>query len=139
MLKRLLSWLMTQTGEQSARITGTGDYGFDIVGEGSYQEALEELCPRSESSADLRCEAVLSFDLNNAHDRNAVVVCIGGLIVGYLSRKDAREFGRQARSLGFGDFSFICDAKIVGGWMRPRELGHFGVKLDLQWPLTIVR
>lgn len=119
--------------DEPVHLPGPGTYEFDIVGEASYQGALEQLCGgRTEESAEHFAQAVLLLEDSNPHDNQAVRVDIQGHTVGYLSRKDARSYRAQLRKLGHRRIACWCNAKIVGGWERSRnDRGHFGVKLDL--------
>ena len=121
------------TPSVSGNLPGPGTYEFDIVGESKYQEALESICGgRTEDSAALQTEAALVLEDSNAYDNMAVRVDIQGQTVGYLSKKDARNYRKQLRQLGHPNITCSCNAMIVGGWERSRsDRGHFGVKLDL--------
>ena len=114
-------------------LPGPGTYEFDIVGESAYQDSLESICGgRSEDSAEFQTEAILVLENSNPHDSLAVRVDIQGKTVGYLSRKDARNYRKQLEQLGHPNVTCSCKAMIVGGWQRSRtDRGNFGVKLDL--------
>lgn len=109
----------------------SGDEYFEIVGESFYQQNLLKIAgEKTTNGVEHYCEAELIPELNNPHDENAVAVFISGLKVGHLSRDDAFVC-RHA----IGNMIGNCDAVIVGGWDRgPSRQGHFGVKLDLEWP-----
>jgi len=118
------------------RVDGEGDYDFDVVGEGYYQEALEQICGgRCEDGHELETEAVLVCEDSNPHDDQAVAVAIDGRKVAHLSREDARRFRETLASKGLVGRPVIVPALIVGGWRRERsgrvDEGSFGVKLDL--------
>ncbi|WP_439546961.1 HIRAN domain-containing protein [Sandarakinorhabdus sp.] len=88
------------------------------------------------------CEATLKPEPNNRHDRNAVAVVIRRSTVGYLDRSAAVRFQKQVNELGASGASVKCKAMIVGGWLRSDAKdddpeGHYGVKLDLVWPLQL--
>lgn len=54
------------------------------------------------------------------------------MTVGYLSRKNAREYRKRLKKAGYQGITATCFAIIVGGWDRGGgDRGHFGVKLDL--------
>lgn len=121
-------------------LAGTGRYDFDIVGESHYQDTLEDVCGgRSEDAADHDTLAILIPQPDNPHDRNAVRVVM--LVddemetVGYLSRDQAVPYHQRMAQMGLSRRLAGCRAKIVGGWEGPRGSGHFGVKLDLAWPV----
>lgn len=114
-------------------LPGPGVYGVDIVGESNYQSALEKICGgREEESARKKVKALLVLEDENPHDSKAVRVDIDGETVGYLSRKEARQYRARLKEAGYPSLLGRCDAIIVGGWDRGRgDRGHFGVKLDL--------
>jgi len=99
-----------------AKLGGSGEYAFDIVGESKYQDALESICGgRTHEAADKYVEATLYQENSNVHDSQAVRVDIEGKTVGYLSRDDARAYRKQLDALGRGPLVAVCKAKIVGG------------------------
>lgn len=113
-------------------IDGAGTYDFDIVGEASYQENLEQIAgPKTEAGHEHECMAVLIPEPDNRYDRNAVRVDINSLTVGYIPKEIAAAIaGMIARSPAVSRFS--VDAIIVGGWRRRNgSEGSFGVKLDM--------
>jgi hypothetical protein len=108
---------------------------FDVVGEASYQSALERISGgRGEFSAEHQCKAILAPEDGNPHDPNAVQVLIDGKVVGYLARAHAAEYRQHV-----GAVSATCDAKIVGGWDDGETVGSFGVKLKVKWPPKIAK
>jgi len=114
-------------------LPGPGTYEIDIVGESHYQQSLESICGgRTEDGARHLTEALLILEDSNPHDNLAVRVDIEGNPVGYLSRKDARNYRKQLQQLGHSGLPLSCNAMIVGGWQRSKlDVGYFGVKLDL--------
>ena len=116
-----------------AEISGPGTYSVDVVGEASYQSALESLCGgRSEDSQRKFVRAALIYENKNPYDSKAVRVDIKGKAVGHLSRKNAREYRKVMTAAGYRGLIATCPAVIVGGWDRSGEdTGYFGVKLDL--------
>jgi TM2 domain-containing membrane protein YozV len=109
-----------------------GTFRFNIVGESHYQDNIEWLAGgRTEESAYRVVTAEVECDNNNPYDNNAVVVKIGGYVVGYLDREDAPKYRTWLWNQGLKEESITCPAVIVGGWKRGRDVGHFGVKLDL--------
>lgn len=123
------------------RLAGTGEFDFEVVGESFYQGALDSICGgKCEDGHEKRVTATLRPEPNNLHDRNAVAVVVNGQKVAHLSREDARDFHRDMKRLGLAGKEASCRAVITGGWARPRkggriEEGHYGVELDLDWPL----
>ena len=121
-------------------LAGTGRYDFDIVGESHYQDVLEEVCDgRTSEGAQHDTLAMLAPEPDNRHDRNAIKVMMfiddDSYTVGYLSRDLAVPYRQQMARLGRRYGIGACRARVVGGWTDHRGDGHFGVKLDLAWPL----
>ena len=111
-------------------------YDCDIVGEASYQAALESIAgARIENGAQFQCEAFLQCENDNKYDKNAVCVKINDLTVGYLAKADAKEWRKMLRQEKAKDEMVRAKALIVGGWLANEKKGvaqgHFGVKLDL--------
>lgn len=119
--------------KQVMHLEGDGSFDFDIVGESRYQANLARIAgPKTEDGHDHDCMALLVPEPENPHDANAIRVDINGLTVGYISRDLAKGMARIFRkSTVVGAIS--ADAKIVGGWYRPRNgsEGSYGVKLDI--------
>jgi len=80
---------------------------------------------------------VLSSEPENPHDPNAIMIRINGEKVGYIRKQDSVSLRRQLDALGIsGDVQ--CRAEIGGGWNRGGgDLGKFGLKLDLTFPLDV--
>ena len=118
---------------------GSGDFDFEVVGESHYQDALTSICGGyCEEGHEYACTATIIPEQNNRYDKNAVAIYIRGQKVAHLSREDAAEYRADLRSAGLGLVAVECDAMIVGGWDRgARGMGHFGVKLDLDLPLSL--
>jgi hypothetical protein len=116
------------------RLEGPGDYDFEIVGEASYQDALEALAGGRTDDGHRRIlvTARLVHEDENPHDDHAVRVDVNGRTVAYLTRASARIYRRWLARQGHAGRTATCRAVIVGGWDHgPRGQGHFGVKLDL--------
>ena len=107
----------------------SGDYNFDIVGEASYQDALDQLAGgKTDAGVHVQKLATLILEKNNPVDPNAVRVDIEGHTVGYLSRAHAVRFRKTInRSNG------VCPALITGGWKRAGSKGNYGVKLNFKF------
>ena len=101
-----------------AVIRGSGKFNLEVVGESHYQPALRDAAGKGEVRRE--CVASLVLEPENPHDDQAVRVDVGDRTVGYLSRKDAREFRRLVQSHSVSRFQ--CAAVIVGGG-RGRSLG----------------
>lgn len=146
----LLSWLFgfggardssplpNNTSHGERRISGPGDFEFDIVGESHYQAELTRLAgPKTDDGVEVECDAVLMPEPSNPYDANAVAVLIEGEKVGYLSRADAARWDAQLNRLGWDGERVLIEALIVGGWQRKKgamvDEGSFGVKLDLDF------
>jgi hypothetical protein len=114
-------------------------FTFEIVGEGSYQAALDAICGgKCEDGYKLPVVAQLCFQEDNPYDQNAIVVLIDGKVVGYIPRDLAPEMRDAILNLNPEERPVTCDAKVVGGWIRgPTDEGHYGVKLSLSKPLKL--
>lgn len=108
-------------------------YGLNVVGEASYQTALLAIAgPKQRRGAEMKVDAILLLDDDNAYDDRAVRVTIQSRTVGYLSRQTARTFRKRIADAGIEDVAFTVPAIIVGGWRNPDDPddeGHYGVKL----------
>lgn len=114
-------------------LEGNGEFGFDIVGESYYQEALKAIVGgKTDESVEFECLASLVCEDDNPHDSNAVAIYIQGKKVGHLARPVAAGFRDIQRRHGWTGQVVTADAMIVGGWDRgKRGTGNFGVKLDI--------
>lgn len=109
---------------------GDGSFGFDIVGEGSYQEALDSIAGgKTKNGHEIELLATLTREPDNPHDRNAIAVIIAGRKVGYIARTEAEAIAEMIDRHGYSQFT--ADAMIVGGWTSRKSEGHYGVRLDL--------
>jgi len=119
-------------------IKGDAFFSYDLAGESHYQEALERIVGGHRSAAVyFRVIAVLSSEPDNSHDANAIVIRINGEKVGYIGKRDNVSLRRQLDALGVsGDVQ--CRAEIAGGWDHGGgDIGKFGLKLDLTFPLDV--
>jgi hypothetical protein len=131
----------TPTAAGPVALAGTGDFDHEVVGESFYQDALDAFCGgKCEDGHDKVCSVTLIPEPTNQYDKNAVAVLIGGKKVAHLSREDALDFHADMRRLGAAGQAAVCRGRVNGGWRRPRkggevQEGHYGVELDLDWPL----
>lgn len=116
-----------------AHLHGDGSYSFQIVGEKSYQSALQAICgPPTRGGYEIEATATLILEDDNPYDDQAVAVMIDGRLVGHLSRAFAREYRARLAETGHPYALCTCPALIRGGWDRGRnDRGPFGVVLDL--------
>ena len=108
----------------------------DVVGEGTYQQALSRLVGgKCKDGWDEEVRARLVREPGNKYDRNAVKVEVDGALVGYLCRADAKAYQQALREVEKANAIAVCEARIVGGWSRPGgDEGFFGIWLDLADP-----
>jgi hypothetical protein len=136
-----MAWLSRLFGIGRSRLFLEGDheFGFEVVGESKYQDALSNICGgHCEEGHEHECLAELVPEPDNPYDPNAVAVLIEGEKVAYLSRFDAKRYLDELARLGHAGDRASCDAMINGGWDRGgREKGYFGVELDLAWPFRL--
>jgi hypothetical protein len=118
-------------GEQPARLAPGRGWTVPVVGESRCQADLQMLYRKNGGADhDLKVDAVLAPEDDNAFDAKAVRVEIGARTVGYLERALAEQY-RAALGRTAGE----CSAKIVGGFeLEDGSSAHFGVKLNLAWP-----
>lgn len=114
----------------------------DVVGESHYQEALERAAGGRTEDGPAQVEQIagLMAEPTNAYDPNAVMVQIGGSVVGYLSRSDALAYKPVLEAVGrMGYPAFGCHASLTGGWDRGGgDRGSFGVVLHLASPRALL-
>ena len=76
-----------------------------VVGESFYQQALVQLSDGIGFTPDCRREdsflvLALKREYQNKHDRNAVAVFAGPLLVGYVAKKDAQSLAPKLDAVG---------------------------------------
>jgi hypothetical protein len=128
----LLDWLnkkLEYKSQARLHVEGSGDFPQEVVGESHYQRHLKMLNKvwtqegkQNSLIAELHCEN------DNEHDKKAVKVMIKGLVVGYLSKEDARIYRKRMKKAELGEIVISCNAKIFGGTDSKLMLG---VWLDL--------
>ncbi|ENX13295.1 hypothetical protein F895_02599 [Acinetobacter sp. CIP 64.2] len=100
-------------------------YAFEIVGEQAYQHNLQRIAGEKEEEAKfVEVIAKVSSDPLNKYDKNAIKVEINGLLVGFISKE-------QAKTLTGKIISKSVPAVIVGGWLDDDSEGSYGVKLSI--------
>ncbi|MEM9317732.1 MAG: hypothetical protein AAGA70_01855 [Pseudomonadota bacterium] len=120
-------------------IEGDGEFSQEIVGESHYQGAIAAVAgPKGDEAKDFQCRAFLICERNNAFDDNAVSVKIKNRTVGYLSRKVNYSYRTALSQISLRLPAASVDALIVGGWKNNRSEGHYGVQLDMIWPVRFV-
>lgn len=88
-------------------------YETEIAGESNYQANIERYCTPGTTNIELTADLVLEND--NPHDKNAVRVDIGGRVVGYLSRSDAKLYRKMLKA-GRADSSYAALVRGTPGW-----------------------
>ena len=120
---------IVKSSYQSKPLPMSGDYNFDIVGEASYQDALDQLAGgKTDAGVHVQKLATLILEKNNPVDPNAVRVDIEGHTVGYLSRAHAVRFRKTINRS-----HCVAPALITGGWNRAGSQGNYGVKLNFKF------
>jgi hypothetical protein len=123
------TWMQAPTLAPGGRV--------DVVGEATYQSALERIAggKTPEGGQRKRFTAQLVREPTNKWDRNAVRCDIGGQPVGYLSRDEASAFHAVIDGLTSEGTPATCRASLSGGWDRGGgDTGHFGVVLNVVTP-----
>lgn len=114
-------------------------YGFEVVGESYYQDAIEKIAKQQEAkyanNPDAKIEPLTAYlipDDYNQYDNKAVRVDIDGMQVGHLSREDARSFRRRLGAKKLTGQITTCNALITGGDIRNGKQMHYGIVLDMK-------
>jgi hypothetical protein len=110
-------------------------YPVQIRGESSYKGNLENICGYhgEESYFADDHKAILYLEDDNQYDPgNAVRVEIDDLVVGYLSRPDAKKYRKRLTEVdGPENAIALCGASIRGGFItKYGEKADYGVRLD---------
>jgi hypothetical protein len=80
---------------------------------------------------------VLSSEPENPRDAHAIVVLINGEPVDHIKKEDNISLRQQLNALGIAA-DVQCRAEIAGGWDHGGgDIGKFGVKLDISFPLDV--
>lgn len=114
-------------------LQGPGDFALEVVGVSRRQDVLADIVERhGRSGRTLTIDALLILEDTNPHDANAVRVEIGGALIGYLSRDNARRYRADLIAAGTPQATVQCKARIGGGFETSTgERASFGVRLDL--------
>lgn len=108
------------------KTNSVNSYSYEIVGEQSYQQNLKKIAgPKKEQSKYFECMANVISEPTNKYDQNAIKVQINGLLVGYLSKKEAQRLSGKK-------INKTLPAVINGGWNDGNSEGSYGVKLAIQ-------
>ena len=113
------------------------DAVLQVVGEGSYQDALSALGGRRTTEGPTNTDflAGLIREANNRYDENAIQVQIDGRRVGYLSRDDAIRYRPVVEWAMAREHLIVAHARLTGGWDRGGgDSGSFGVILHVGTP-----
>jgi hypothetical protein len=98
----------------------------NVAGESHYQEALRALTDTDGATeVRLEVEAVLVPEPTNPHDPNAVMVQVGGLLVGYLPRQSAVAYGPMIAAVAARSRAAACEAMIAARGGPTSALGVF--------------
>lgn len=117
-------------------LAGDGTFSQEVVGEASYQDALDRIAgPKTEDGAHQVCPALICHEPNNSHDQNACAIQINDMTVGYLPRRAAARLVKSRLASGDNPgFTCTAAALITGGWRRKGSEGNYGVSLDYKLP-----
>jgi hypothetical protein len=144
----MLSWLRKLLGTSSANGSrptegreanvGHGGFGFEVVGEQSYQNHLRQV---SAGPVDERGRVTfachLRYEINSHTDAPAVRVdTSSGRTVGYFPADQAQVYAAAIAKLEQGGDIAVCQGVLVGG--QP-DKPSFGVYLDFKPKLLSLR
>ncbi len=110
-------------------LRGNGEFGFSIVEESRYQDALEGI------DAGASCGAALVPETTGPGNAETVRVEIEGKTVGYLSGDMTPAFLRSLSTKGFS--AAVAKAKIVGTRKTDASPGRLAVILDISLPFVL--
>ncbi|OGB26211.1 MAG: hypothetical protein A3I66_00735 [Burkholderiales bacterium RIFCSPLOWO2_02_FULL_57_36] len=103
----------------------------EIKGESNYQPALiANFGPYTEEGHSEYCGAELVCEPSNPYDKNAVRCEIGGLLVGYVNKSEAKTISAHLRKKK--QTTLQVNASVRGGWQRSRgDQGNYGVSVEI--------
>jgi hypothetical protein len=120
-----------QTTPRNPLDFSTGNFGTEVVGEASYQDALRELGAEALARGQrVEVPMYLVADPTNRHDKKAVkIVGSHGKTVGYLPRDVAAEYQSDVLRLTRGTGRKICCRGVLVGGSSAKP--SIGVWLDI--------
>lgn len=85
-----------------------------VVGTSNYQKALKEISSwtKREGPVDRFHEGVIEFEPTNPYDKNAIMVTVEGLLIGYVAKSDHRLMTPKVRKAGG---VALVDVRVIGG------------------------
>jgi hypothetical protein len=141
LLKRLLGGAQETTVDATLLSPRRADASVHVMGEASYQPALEALAGGRDRDGVLQQShvALLWPEPNNRYDPNAIAVKIDGRLVGYLSRDDAIWYHQPVDWLAARGRYIAVQAWLTGGWDRGgRDRGTIGCALHMGSPAETI-
>jgi hypothetical protein len=121
----------------SFHFPGDGSFSQMLVLNDEDQAVLNQICGGwNEEGHQVERLAHLHRDPHFPGDSDAVMVIIDNLKVGYLAPQDAKVWLGSVRRRLVTHLSHTCNARITGGWRRPKRNGAmregpYEVGLDL--------
>jgi hypothetical protein len=111
----------------------TGNFDCDIVGESFYQPSIKQLTGHdNEYVENKEYTAFLIPDSNNPYDNKAIRIEINGMIVGHLSRENARRFRRRLGAKRLTEQVTSCKAVVTGGKPWHGNTSCYGICLSIK-------
>lgn len=111
-----------------------GEFSQPVIGGSYYQREIDGIAGgRTAEGHEFERKADIVLLDENRHDNKAVRIDIDNKTVGYLSRRDARQYREWLRNQRYPENVIMeCTALITGGWDRGRnDRGPYEVRLDL--------
>lgn len=107
------------------------NFNFEVVGTNHYQTNLQLILGTMEFKSIERLATLVPDDAN-AFDNKAVAVVIAGLLVGHLSKADARSFRRRLAAKKLSGHTTSARSIVHGGMNTAGKRYPIRVKLDLR-------
>lgn len=117
---------------------------YEVAGESEYEAAIRALLGRlvKDQDTELQTEAALVAEPDNPYDPNAISVRIGGAVVGYLSRADARAFAPILHRLAASGVTAVVPARVWGvvrdNWEGTGTRFHSNIRVALPEPHLVL-